>query len=299
MISKQAQNKAITDILSSYTKIGGINHLDGTNLPSRESIKRLLNRIKELLFPGFFEHIQIDSHNLTYVTGQKVVEVMDRLAEEVEKSFIWAARIDKKSVKGIDISKRSADITLGLIKEIPQIRKCLKEDVSAIFSGDPASKSEEEIILSYPGFQAISVYRISHYLFQKGVPLIPRIMAELIHSDTGIDIHPGAKIGRRFCIDHGTGIVVGETSVLGDDVKLYQGVTIGALSVPDRNLKGKRHPTLENNVTVYARTTILGGKTVIGENTIIGGNVWITKSVPANSKFYLSDDRKQILKVDK
>ncbi len=172
----------------------------------------------------------------------------------------------------------------------------MKEDVKAIYEGDPAANSEHEIILSYPGFQAITVYRVAHFLHSAGLPLIPRMMTEIAHSKTGIDIHPGARIGHRFCIDHGTGVVIGETAVIGDDVKLYQGVTLGALSVPKTRTKEKRHPTIEDGVTIYAKTTILGGETVIGKNCIIGGNAWIVDSVPPNTKLYMTTDSRQVLR---
>jgi len=292
------QDQVIAKILDSYHRIGGINHLDGTNLPSRESVSDILKAVKEILFPGYFEQIMLDRHNLHYVTGQKVVVVIDQLSLEIAKSFSWQEKTEGKPVDakaGIAIEKKARDITYALMDVIPELRQTLKEDVAAIYQGDPAAGSEPEIFLSYPGFHAIVVYRISHFLFEKKVPLIPRIMSENAHSQTGIDIHPGAKIGKRFCIDHGTGVVIGQTAVIGDNVKLYQGVTIGALSVPDRKITGKRHPTLKDHVTVYARTTILGGKTIIGSHSVIGGNVWITSSIPDHSKLYLSEDRKQVL----
>ena len=169
----------------------------------------------------------------------------------------------------------------------------MKEDVTAIYNGDPAAKSEDEIILAYPSFYAITVYRLAHELYCLNVPLIPRMMTEHAHMKTGIDIHPGAKIGRHFCIDHGSSLVIGETAVIGDHVKLYQGVTLGALSLKGRETQGVRHPRLEDHVTVYARTTILGGETVIGAHSIIGGNVWLTASVPPHSKIYLTSDLQQ------
>ncbi|NQY75148.1 MAG: serine acetyltransferase [Candidatus Margulisbacteria bacterium] len=299
MTAKREQTLIIKQLMSSYERIGGINHLDGTNLPSKESVRRILNRIKELIFPGYFENVYLDTHNLGVVTGQKVVEVMDRLLEEIEKSILWESKTIAKKTSLKSIGKKAAEITLSFAKEIPSLREILKDDVAAIYTGDPAANSEPDIIFSYPGFQAITVYRIAHFLFKKGVPLIPRMMTEMVHSDTGIDIHPGAKIGHRFCIDHGTGVVIGETAIIGNNVKLYQGVTIGALSIPDRDSKGKRHPTLKDNVTIYARTTILGGKTVIGENTVIGGNAWIIKSIPENTTLYVANAQKHIYKEGK
>ncbi|MCP4049355.1 MAG: serine acetyltransferase [bacterium] len=290
----------INSILESYDKIGIINHLEGENLPSRQSINHILQKLKEILFPGFFEKIKIDSHNLPYITGQKVTEVSDMLTEEIYKSLCWECRENKEcnDLKKKQCREKSREIVNSLIAYIPELRKILKEDANANFEGDPAARSVSEIILAYPGFQAITVYRISNFIFKKNVPLIPRLMTEIVHSETGIDIHPGANIGSCFCIDHGTGIVVGETALLGNNVKLYQGVTIGALSI-SKDIKGKRHPTIKDNVTVYARTTILGGNTEIGNNCIIGGNVWLTKSLPDNAKVYLSSDNSQKIKKDK
>ncbi|MBQ0161619.1 MAG: serine acetyltransferase, partial [Treponema sp.] len=179
--------------------------------------------------------------------------------------------------------KLAEQTALALIEEIPEIRRLIQMDIDAGFKGDPAAKSPEEIILSYPGLEAILVHRIAYFLFKNGIPIIPRIMSEDVHGKTGIDIHPGAKIGESFFIDHGTGVVIGETCVIGNNVKIYQGVTLGALSVRKDLQDKKRHPTIEDNVTIYANATILGGNTIIGKNSTIGGNTWITKSVPADS----------------
>ena len=194
-----------------------------------------------------------------------------------------------------DYIKKAEMIFDEFLGHIPIIRANLKDDVKAILRTDPAATAEEEVVLAYPGFWAISVYRVAHFFFEKGVPLIPRAMTEMAHSETGVDIHPGAEIGQEFCIDHGTGVVIGETAVIGNNVSLYQGVTIGSIKVnPHFGAKQKRHPTIEDNVTIYARTTILGGDTVIGKNSIIGGNVWITESIPENTILSLTSDLKQI-----
>jgi serine O-acetyltransferase len=225
------------------------------------------------------------------------MEIFELLSDEIFKSFCWLCEGQKDCLNEDNCKIKAKQITLDLLENIPGLRQDLKLDIRAIFLGDPAAVNEAEIILSYPGFLAITVYRIAHYLYAKEVPLIPRLMTEIAHSQTGIDIHPGAVIGQSFCIDHGTGIVIGETAELGNNVKLYQGVTLGALSVPDRdNSKGKRHPTLKDNIVVYAKTTILGGDTIIGENSVIGGNTWITSSVPANSKIYFVGE-KQVHKI--
>ena len=291
-------DSAIKNIIRSYTEIGAINHIEGNNLPSRHSVNELLTMIKHVLFPGYFEEKILHFDSLTYSIGQKVLKIETTLKEEVKKSLRWYHNqqkdTDKSEIKN-QVEKESAEIAKQFIEFIPNLRKTLLMDCQAIYDGDPAAISEPEIILAYPGFQTITIYRIAHFLYKKKVPLIPRIMTEISHSSYGVDIHPGAQIGNYFCIDHGTGIVIGETAVLGDHVKLYQGVTIGALSVPKGKSKSKRHPTIEDNVTIYARTTILGGDTIIGKNSIIGGNVWLIKSVPENSKIYLKSDFQQIL----
>ena len=172
----------------------------------------------------------------------------------------------------------------------------MKQDIEATFNGDPAAISFSEVIMAYPGFHATLVYRLANFLYKKNIPLIPRLMSEIIHSGTGIDIHPGATIGSHFCIDHGTGLVIGETTEIGNHVKIYQGVTLGALSIKDRETKGKRHPTVEDNVTIYARSTILGGRTIIGKNSIIGGNLWITRSIPQNSRVFIEAQSNYVIK---
>ncbi len=287
----------IDAILNSYTELGGINFSDGEFLPSRKSIQSILNNLEEILFPGYFDPTPVNRQNLKYSIGQKIVTTMEALCTEIAKSLAWAA-IESGSFHDTNECKyRATTITHSLLDEIPTIRKTLMTDVLATYNGDPAAKSEAEIILAYPGFQATRTYRIAHFLFGRQVPLIPRMMTEIVHSQTGIDIHPGATIGPSFCIDHGTGIVIGETADIGTNVKLYQGVTLGALSVPKTKSTTKRHPTLRDNIVVYAETTILGGDTIVGSNSIIGGNVWITQSIPENSKIYLSADYQQLIKA--
>ncbi|MGE4170746.1 MAG: serine O-acetyltransferase EpsC [Candidatus Margulisiibacteriota bacterium] len=274
-------------ILKSYKDLGSLNLIDGEHLPSRHTIHELIDGLKELLFPGYFESEPVCSKELEIVTEAKVLACYGTLKHELVKVFKWA--------KEEDVEVKAESVCGLFLSEIPEIRARLKEDAIAIFKGDPAAKSEQEILLSYPGFQAITVYRMAHFLAIQNVPLIPRLMTEIAHSETGIDIHPSAQIGRHFCIDHGTGIVIGETAVIGEHVKLYQGVTLGALSVSKEKSQGKRHPTLDDHVTVYSKATILGGKTVIGRGSIIGGNVWLTHSVPENSKLYLTLDRGQVM----
>ncbi len=281
--------QTISNLLKSYHEIGGINHLDAFPHPNKDSIKEVLKNLREILFPGFFEPTEIRLKQLKILTNKKLINIKKSLNKEIYKSFCWLCE-NRKDCRQKNICRIKAQkIVLELLNFLVELRVKLKEDANAIFQGDPAAKSLEEIILAYPGFNAIIIYRIAHFLYKKEVPLIPRIMTEIAHSETGIDIHPGATIGKNFCIDHGTGVVIGETAIIGDNVKLYQGVTIGALSVPDRNdVQIKRHPTIEDNVIIYAKTTVLGGETVIGANSIIGGNTWITASIPPNSQIYFS-----------
>lgn len=279
--------KSIDAILKSYKDIGGANHTEGLNLPSRQSVHYILDLIRTILFPGFFEPI---AGHLENIITQKVLELQEKLTLEITKSLMAETAIHKDQAQ-----HKAEDISTRFINQIPTIRRILKTDIQATFDGDPAAKSEQEIILSYPGFQAISVFRTAHFFYQENVPLIPRIMTEIAHSETGIDINPGASIGERFCIDHGTGIVIGETSHIGNNVKLYQGVTLGALSVQKSSAQTKRHPTIEDNVTVYAHATILGGDTIIGEGSTIGGNIWLIQSIPPHSKTYISTAKQKVI----
>lgn len=284
----------IDRILASYSSIGGINHLHGPNLPSMESIIRIIYDFESILFPGFKTEESLDEQNLRCVLGENVYRIMRSLSSEICKSLAFAARSVGSEVDGacrepedVEGSRRSAEeMTVALLEKIPDIRRRLRMDVEAAFTGDPAAKSREEVILAYPGVEAVLIHRVAHELWQMNVPLIPRMMSEYIHGKTGIDIHPGATIGDYFFIDHATGVVVGETTVIGNRVKVYQGVTIGALSVNKDEANRKRHPTIEDDVTIYAGATILGGNTTIGRGSVIGGNVWITSSVPPGSKIY-------------
>jgi serine O-acetyltransferase len=278
---------AIVDgILASYEELGGINHIEGANLPSRQGVEHILETLVSLVFPGFRAEETVDLAGMRYMIAEKVASVSRSLAVEVEKSLRYDCRQRKDCGRHEDCAGESAEIVHDLLQSIPGIRTRVDRDVQAAFRGDPASRSPEEIILSYPGVEAILVHRIAHELWTRQVTLIPRMMSEYVHGKTGIDIHPGAVIGDSFFIDHGTGVVVGETAVIGDNVKLYQGVTLGALSVRKELANRKRHPTIEDGVTIYAGATILGGNTVVGRGSIIGGNVWLTESVPANSRIY-------------
>ncbi|HVO40481.1 MAG TPA: serine O-acetyltransferase EpsC [Spirochaetia bacterium] len=281
-------------ILESYEELGGINHLEGPNLPSQQSVGQIVETIESLIFPGFRAEERLDLAGLRYAVGDKIVSITRALGAEVEKSLRYTCRIRNDCGRHEDCTGEAREIVEQLLELIPEIRQKLSLDVVAADRGDPAARSQEEVILSYPGVEAILVHRIAHELWVRDVAMIPRMMSEYAHSTTGIDIHPGATIGDSFFIDHGTGVVIGETTVIGSHVKLYQGVTLGALSVQKELANRKRHPTIEDDVTIYAGATILGGDTIIGRGSIIGGNVWITESVPPNSKIYHTPTQREL-----
>lgn len=272
----------IESIVGTYDAQDGINHIEGANLPSRDRVVEITTNFLSVLFPGYYEKQELSKANVTYYIWEKIAFIYHHLSREILKSL--------KSVCGspgdeVKLTAESIEITFAILRKIPHIRQQLRGDVQAAYDGDPAAKCLDEIILSYPGVEAIAVHRVAHELHLLAVPLIPRIMSEYAHNKTGIDIHPGASIGNNFFIDHGTGVVIGETAEIGDNVRMYQGVTLGALSI-QKDAAGnigrgtKRHPTLKNNVIIYSGATILGGKTVVGEYSIIGGSVWLTESVP-------------------
>jgi serine O-acetyltransferase len=268
-------------------------HIDYEPIPSKECVVEIINRLREILFPGYFTREKIDPVNLRYSMGQSVSSLFDLLSEQICRSIRHDCfRYDQACA---ECEEQGHRLALDLLEAIPSIRKMLATDVRAAYDGDPAAKSYDEIIFSYPGIYAIAVYRVAHKLFEFGVPLLPRIMTEHAHSVSGIDIHPGAEIGDRFVIDHGTGVVVGETTVIGKNVRIYQGVTLGALSIPkdagDLFRGKKRHPTIEDDVIIYSGATILGGDTIIGARSVIGGNVWLTSSVPADTTVILETPR--------
>lgn len=262
----------------------------GFHLAGRKAIYQVLDDLVAILFPGCHGLDTVPPPHLRNFIEDRLTSASKLLEAHVEKAFRYQCDFDKCNDCGQCAEKAAASVAT-LICSLPDVKGVLQEDITAAYEGDPAARSVMEVVMSYPGLQAIAVHRIAHVLYACGVPLIPRIMSEHAHSQTGIDIHPGATIGQGFFIDHGTGVVIGETSVIGNNVKLYQGVTLGALSFPkdkDGNLiKGvKRHPKVEDNVTIYAGATILGGDTVIGAGSEIGGNVWLTHSVPPNSRVY-------------
>ncbi len=273
------------DVLRSYREVGGINHLSGSSLPSRQSIQRLMMTFESLIFPGFQSEELLENDYISFTVGNKLHQLASSLTIEIAKSLKFRC-LQQGKVCEKDCRKEASSVACKILNKIPELREMALKDVNSALKGDPAAKSHEEIILSYPGVEAVTIHRFAHELYNLDIPLIPRMMSEQIHRKTGIDIHPGARIGDNFFIDHGTGVVIGETAIIGTNVKIYQGVTIGALSVNKEDANIKRHPTIEDNVTIYAGATILGGKTVIGSQTTIGGNVWITESVPPGSLVY-------------
>jgi serine O-acetyltransferase len=271
-------------LVSSYHHTGGINHVDGKNLPSNRAIALITVDLLRLLFPGFFDEKLIHSSELKAETSDLINEVLGTLETEVAKSLEYnpppELQLPKRDLKPI-----ARTYTLEFLSSLPRIRDLLQTDTEAAFNGDPAALSKEEVIVAYPFIEAIAVQRLAHELYLKNVPLIPRIMTEWAHGRTGMDLHPGARIGSHFFVDHCTGTVVGETSIIGDHVKMYQGVGLVARSLAaGQALRGKqRHPTIEDHVTIYAGATIMGGDTVIGEHSTIGANVFLTASVPPHS----------------
>lgn len=270
-------------LLASYEKHGGINHLDGVNLPSQSSVNQIAVDCMHLLFPGFFEDSSLTKNAASGHVHKLLARLDKRLETEIEKCLRFG------NVPGPAASARQ--LTTKILGQLPSLREIIQTDVAAAYRGDPAARSIEEIILAYPCVLVISLQRFAHELYRLGIPLLPRMLTEYAHERTGCDLHPGSRIGTHFFIDHCTGVVIGETCTIGNHVKLYQGVTLGAKSFETDDtgapIKGvKRHPDLGDHVTIYAHATILGGDTHIGEHSIIGSNVWLIKSVPADSVVY-------------
>lgn len=260
----------------------------------KESINRIIGHLRSSLFPGVYEKYPIDESKVNILIGNNIRSAALELNDLIEKVLVDRCKYEDKEKRQCTICMdKAGEITINFLRKLPSIREILQTDIQAAYDGDPAAATTEEILLSYPSVTAITVHRIAHILYNLEVPVIPRIMSEQAHEITGIDIHPGARIGKRFFIDHGTGVVIGETCFIGNNVKLYQGVTLGAKSFTlDENgnpIKGiKRHPDIEDNTVIYSGATILGGDTVIGHDSIIGGNVWLTHSVPPFSRVYNS-----------
>ena len=270
------------ELVASYARVGGINHLDGKNLPSNHAITAITQDLLRLLFPGFFDEKPIHSSEIKVATAELLDSVLGDLEDEIYKSLEYnpPAELPKKNLRSAAHS-----LTLEFLGSLPRLREVLQTDMMAAYDGDPAARSKEEVLVSYPFVEAIAVQRLAHELYLKNVALIPRIMTEWAHFRTGMDLHPGAQIGSHFFVDHCTGTVVGETAIIGDHVKLYHGVTLGAKSTAAvEQLRGKkRHPTIEDRVTIYPGATILGGDTIIGAGSTIGGNVFLMESVAPNS----------------
>jgi serine O-acetyltransferase len=273
----------LTDrLMASYAQVGGINHLDGKNLPSKRAISLITMDLLRLLFPGFFDEKLIHSSEIKKDTARLLGSVAASLEGEIRKSLEYNP---PPELPGKDARSFARALTVEFLTSLPRVRELLQTDIDAAYNGDPAALSREEVIVAYPFVEAIAVQRLAHELYLKHIALIPRIMTEWAHSRTGMDLHPGAQIGTHFFVDHCTGTVIGETAILGDHVKMYQGVGLVARSLAaGQQLRGqKRHPTLEDHVTVYAGATIMGGDTVVGEGSTIGANVFLTASVPPHS----------------
>lgn len=287
---KDQITEIVDQIVQSYWSIPGISHIGRSDLPSRDEVIKITDLLIDLVFPGFFGKQNLCVSNTLYFVGERVDDLYVRLSSQIYKAFAHEAERLQQPADGL--RQRAHEETMALFRKMPKLRSLLSTDVQAAFDGDPAAKNIAEIITSYPCIVAITVYRIAHELHLNRIPLIPRIMTEYAHSLTGIDIHPGAQIGMSFFIDHGTGVVIGETTVIGNNVKIYQGVTLGAKSFPKDKFGNiirdqKRHPTVEDGVTIYAGATILGGDTTIGANSTVGGSVWLVESVPPNTMVVL------------
>lgn len=263
-----------------------LQHLGETPLPSEKIIIQILDMLRTVIYPGFFGRENISAASVEYFVGERLYQIHELLSAEIYKAWQSCHEQDKGDDSDFCLEEAEKK-SFSFLETLPDLRRLLALDAQAAMDGDPAAKSLGEVIFSYPCMMAITIYRIAHQLYKLHIPLIPRIMTEYAHRETGIDIHPGATIGRRFFIDHGTGVVIGETTEIGDNVKLYQGVTLGALSFKegaDSMRNRKRHPRIEDNVVIYSGATILGGETVIGHDSVIGGNVWIIRSVPPRTK---------------
>ena len=281
-------------LVASYARSGGINHLDGKNLPSKTAIAGITVDLLRLLFPGFFEEKPLHSSELKVETATLMDSVQGRLEDELLKALEYHPRDgDKKK----DQRPEARHLTLEFLGSLPRLREVLQTDAEAAYNGDPAALSKEEVIVAYPFIEAIAVQRMAHELYRAEVALLPRIMTEWAHSRSGMDLHPGARIGTHFFVDHCTGTVIGETSTIGNHVKMYQGVGLVARSLAgDQALKGqKRHPTIEDHVTIYAGSTIVGGETVIGAHSTIGANVFLMHSVPPHSLVLYEDVKVKVL----
>lgn len=289
---KRQMDALVAEILDSYQKYPETCSINTRNRLNKNIIIDILEEIRSIVFPGFFEAKNLNRDSIEYHVGELLEDIHYRLKKQVTKALYHT---EEKDIRESDVQRKAEEIVKAFLASIPALREVLATDVQAAYEGDPAAFNTDEVIFSYPGVYAITVNRIAHELHVLGVPLIPRIMTEHAHTLTGIDIHPGATIGKYFFIDHGTGVVIGETTEIGDRVKIYQGVTLGALSTRGgQSLRSKkRHPTIEDNVTVYSGASILGGETVIGEGASIGSNAFVTSSVPAGTRVSIKNPELQ------
>ncbi len=276
---------AIDAVTASYDGPEEINNLESAALPNTRKVIEAFNHLKPVIYLGFYSLRSLNRDNLRHGISEHLYPAFEILTDQIQRAVTYEKR--RGCPLGVPEGWSHA-VVLRLFNRLPELRRCLNSDVVAAFRGDPAAASVEEVIFSYPSIEAITAHRFAKVLYDEGVPMLPRIIAEHAHAETGIDVHPGASIGSHFFLDHGTGVVIGETTQIGNHVKVYQGVTLGALSTTRAEVeeRKKRHPTIEDGVTIYAGATILGGETVIGEGSTIGGNVWIVKSVPPNSKIF-------------
>ncbi|HOX37017.1 MAG TPA: serine acetyltransferase [Candidatus Brocadiia bacterium] len=295
--------QVVREIVGKMGNGDGAGFVNAYPMPSEDAVITILDLLMSILFPGYRGSQDIDPTNLEYHVGQNASRVFDLLSAQIARSYRHECKRLRNDVctHCMDRGQREA---IEFMKKVPALMDMLGLDLQAAYDGDPAAKSRDEIIFSYPGLRAIVVYRLAHELHAQGVPLLPRIMTEYAHRVTGIDIHPGATAGRSFFIDHGTGVVIGETTTIGNNVRLYQGVTLGALSIPrmvegNMDRQAKRHPTIEDDVIIYSNATILGGETVIGKGSIIGGNVFVTKSIPPGSRVILPSASQSLLQEPK
>jgi serine O-acetyltransferase len=273
-------------IVQTYSEVGTINHLGHSPLPNYEVIIDVAESIKEIIYPGYRRREGLHLGNITYHVGDLIDGLHDKLTQQVARALRHDAGVDEHAVEETDFEALAQTMTIQFLERIPDIRRLLATDVEAALAGDPSVKGVDEVIFCYPGLEAVTIYRVAHELYRLNIPFIPRMLTEWAHRETGIDIHPGAQIQDHFFIDHGTGVVIGQTCEIGRHVKIYQGVTLGALSFQTDEAGGllrgdevKRHPTIEDHVVIYANATVLGGKTIVGHDSVIGSSVWITRSV--------------------
>ncbi len=281
----------VDSLVSTCSREDCFDHIGTESIPSRDAIIDIIHQLQRILFPGYFINYNLDRVNLPYYLGHETVSLLEALSRQI--TLCIRHECIRHDLPCTNCEERGYEEALKFLRRLPDIRILLAKDVRAAYEGDPAASSYDEIIFCYPGMQAVTVYRIAHQLHLQKISLMPRIMSEYIHGLTGVDIHPGARIGESFFIDHAVGVVIGETTEIGNRVRLYQGVTLGALSLPKEeveHLRGvKRHPTIEDDVIIYSGATILGGKTVIGARSVIGGNVWLTESIPPDTRVFIKN----------